>query len=237
MEFFKNDQAVTFDASIGLQGGGGFEAKGVEGGIQLGAALGIGDTTDGTTRTFGEISGEGRVERDNSYAMIRVVKRWMQGGETSLKVELWGAYSTSRGIDPRQHGLTILARVFGGPLFSKAMGQLSATGQGGGKLTALSELANVFIGLAAAGGLKGKAAEAMSGVEVNLHQKNGHWEEVDARIKKMTGSSFEAGGANVGLKAGGFWEASADVKKMLGAGEEAPAQGHGKPKAHAGAAR
>ncbi len=236
--FFRNDAAVSFDASVGVVGGAGAKVRGVEGGLEVGAAIGVEDVEGKEARAFTEVSGEGRVERDNSYALIRVAKRWLEGGKTSLKVELWGAYSTSRGIDPRKRGIEILARVFGGPLFSRALGQLSSTGQGGGKLTALSELANVFIGLAAAGGVKGPALEAMSGLEINLEQKNGHWEAVEARIKRMTGSSFDAGKAEVGLKAGGFWEASADLRKLLGAGEEEhAAKGRSQGgKAHAGGA-
>jgi hypothetical protein len=231
VEFFRNDESVSFDASIGVMGAGGAKAGGVEGGLMLAASVGVEDVEGREAKAFGEVAGEGRVERGNSYALLRVAKRWYGAGQTSLSIDFWGAFAYSKGIDPKGRGVAILARVLGGQAFRMTMAQLGQAKQGGGRLTAVSQVASTFIDLAAAGGAKGEIAESMAGIELSLEQRNGRWEGVTARVKSMVGSGFDAGKAEVGLKVGGFWEVSGEVEKLLqaaeGAGGDAGRKGHG----------
>lgn len=215
--FFKNDETVAFDASVGLQAGAGAEVKNIEGGITLAASMGVQDVEGKEARAYGEISGEGQISKGNNSALIRVSKRWLSSKDTVVCLSFSGTFSYSKRLDPKKRGLEILSGLLGGHAFRLTMDQIAATGQSGGKLSSVTQMAALFIDLAAASGVKGELAENLAGIDFALERRNGRFESVSARIKSGIGTSFDIAKAEVSAMTGSFFDVSADVQKFLAA--------------------
>jgi hypothetical protein len=98
LTFFKNDEAVGFEAAMGVAGKAKVDAGDWEAEASLEASTGFEDVEKKSVKRFSEVAFAGGMKLGEEEVSIRLSKRWRSDGSQRVKLELKGEFRGSLGL-------------------------------------------------------------------------------------------------------------------------------------------
>ena len=223
-EFFRNNGAVGFEASVAIQIGVAAEAGDRGGSITLEARTGIEDVGNRDAQTFGELAGQIQANSGNSQASVRFSKRGRSGGTSTVSIEVNGQVSMPRQAFS-QPGFETFTQAFRTGMYLyriySCANALSSAREGANLREAL-DVAHSTASLGTATfGTSGQALDSLMGIELKVSRTGTQWTVDRARYKSMTqvgtGTGRAVAGVEANVQVGSFMEFSSVVNAGLAA--------------------
>ena len=223
-DFFRNNGAVGFEASIAIQVGAAVEAGDRGGSVALEARTGIEDVGNNDAQTFAEIAGQVQGNVGNSQASVRFAKRARSGGTSTVSIEVQGQLSMPRTAFSPTGQATFMEAVRTGMFLQKIYAcarALSGAREGANLREALAVASSAANLGTAAFGTSGAALDSLMGIEVKVSRTNNVWTVERARFKSMTqagtGTGRSVGGVEANVQVGTFIDFTGAVNAGLAA--------------------
>ena len=223
-DFFRNNGAVGFEASVAISVGGGASAGRNGGSGTLEARTGIEDVNNTDAQAFAELAGQLQGNVGNSGASVRFSKRARSGGQTTVAIEVNGQLSMPRNAFSPTGQRTFMEAVRTGAFCYKIFQFARAlnNARDGANLREGLDVASTTCNLGtAAFGTSGDALDALMGIEVKVSQTAGVWTVERARFKSMTqagtGTGQSVGGVEANVQVGTFIDFTGTVNAGLAA--------------------
>jgi hypothetical protein len=223
-EFFRNNGAVGFEASVAISLGAGASSgrSGASGTLE--ARTGIEDVNNEDAQAFAELAGQVQGNVGNSGASVRYSKRARSGGQTTVAIEVNGQLSMPRNAFSPSGQLTFMEAVRTGSFCYKIFQFARAlhNARDGATLREGLDVASTTCNLGtAAFGTSGDLLDALMGIEVKVSQTAGVWTVERARFKSMTqagtGTGQSVGGVEANVQVGTFIDFTGTVNEGLAA--------------------
>lgn len=219
-EFFTNDATVGFEASMGVGAGAGATTgdKGASG--RLEARAGLEDVNNEQTRGFTELAGEVAGNLGNSSVKVRYAKRFREGGQPQISIELTSALSMPKKAFQLDGSESLMRK--GSFLWSiiSVGRKLHAVNKEGSTINAM-ELVSSLLNLGSMVFGNTQTFDSLMGLDIKVTELDGQWNVANARIKSMnqigvgTPTYIAGGAANV--KVGTFVDVSGVLNQGLAA--------------------
>lgn len=222
MAFFRNDEAVGFEVSIGVSAGAEMEAGDRSGGISLSATAGLEDVDNKDTQGFVEVGGEGVYRDKNNTVKMNIAKRWREGGVQTLSIGVSSQLSLQRfaGQSDGESLIKDASLALSIIHVARALGNA----RDGAKVGEIMDLGQAVVALAAkAVGGYSVGLDRLVGLDITAERTNGQWDNVAARFKMMsqvgtgTNRSIDVGAAEVeaNVSVGKYFDVSGTLKNVL----------------------
>lgn len=223
-DFFRNNGAVGFEASVGIQVGAGAQAGDRGGSVTLEARTGIEDVNNTDAQTFTELAGQVQGNVGNSQASVRFSKRNRGGGTATVAIEVNGQLSMPRTAFAPTGQRTFMEAVRTGMFLHKvySCARALSNAREGANLREALDVASSAANLGtAAFGTSGVAMDALMGIEIKVSRTNNQWTVERARFKSMTqmgtGTGQAVGGVEANVQVGTFIDFTGAVNTGLAA--------------------
>lgn len=220
--FFKNNGAVGFEVSLGVQAGAavGMGRVGASGALE--AKTGIEDVGNKDAQQFSELSGQVQANLGNNAIGVRFGKRYMANGKEIAFVEANGQIAVPRTAWSPSGKLSFFNALKQGGMAAALLQfyQALAGAKKGAKLGESLALATAIANLGTmAFGTFGDNVSSLMGVEMKVMRSNGKYTVDKARAKLMTqmgtGTNQQIGPVEANIQVGKFFDFAAPINNAL----------------------
>lgn len=229
-DFFQNNGATGFEASIGIQIGAGASAgsRAVSGSLEARTGLEDAAGNAGRAQAFTELAGQIQANSGNSQASVRFSKRQRSGGQTTTAIEVNAQLSMPATAYSPAGQRTFMSTLRDAAYLWKiiSVGRALNNARGGANIGEALQLASTTASLASATfGNSGQAFDSLMGLELKVSETAGVWTVERARYKSMsqmgTGTGQSVGGVEANVQIGTFidvTEAIATIRSLAAGG-------------------